>query len=172
MEENKKPDIFDRIMSWGFLKKFEPFYKEHKEVLMYLFFGGCTSVVSIIAFAIGQSIFRGLPSAELAGMALHLDIIAANVFSWICAVTFAYVTNRTWVFTDKAYGAAGIAKECTAFFAGRLFTLIVETVLLELAISKLGMNEMAAKIIVQIVTIVLNYIISKLLIFRKREQTA
>ena len=162
----KKKDIFDRIMSWRLLKPFEPFYAAHKEVLLYLFFGGVTTVVSVVTFALGRMMFKGLPEASVFGIGFQTDIVAANVFSWICAVTLAYITNRIWVFETNACGAAGIAKECAAFFAGRLFTLIVETVLLELSISKLGMNDVAAKIIVQIVTIVLNYIISKLLIFK------
>lgn len=171
MEDNNKPDIFDRIMSWGFLKKLEPFYKAHKEVLMYLFFGGCTTVVSIITFAIGRKMF-GSHDVDMAGLAFDAGLIAANVFSWICAVTFAYITNRIWVFSDKAHDTPGIVKECAAFFAGRLFTLVLETILLELAISKIGMNDMVAKVIVQIVTIVLNYVISKLFVFKKQKPAA
>ena len=152
-------------MSWGFLKRFEPFYAAHKEVLLYLFFGGVTTVVSVVTFALGRVMFAGLPAVSPFGLTFETDIVAANVFSWICAVTIAYV-NRIWVFETSAVGFSAIAKECAAFFAGRLFTLIVETVLLELSISKLCMNDVAAKILVQIVTIVLNYIISKLLIFK------
>lgn len=165
MEEKK--DIFDRIMAWGFLKRFEPFYKAHKEVLMYLFFGGLTTVVSVIFFAIPIKLLS-IGTQDIAGMKLDMDVITANVISWICAVTFAYVTNRTWVFEDKSYGAAGIARECAAFFAGRLFTLIVETLLLNLCCTLIGMNEIVAKIIVSVVTIVLNYIISKLWVFRSK----
>lgn len=168
MEETKKPDIFDKIMSWGFLKIFEPFYKAHKEVLLYLFFGGCTTVVSISTYAIGRKMF-GTHNAEIAGLSFDSGLIAANVFSWVCAVIFAYITNRIWVFSEKAHGAAGVAKECSAFFAGRLFTLILETVLLEISVSRLGMNDIIAKIIVQVIVIVLNYVISKLFVFRKKE---
>lgn len=167
MEEKK--DIFDRIMSRGFLKRFEPFYKAHKEVLLYLFFGGLTTVVSVIFFAIPVRTLH-LGSGKLFGLALDYDVIAANVISWICAVTFAYVTNRIWVFENNAHGFSGVAKECAAFFAGRLFTLIVETILLNLCTTALHMNEIAAKIIVSVVTIVLNYIISKLLVFRVKDQ--
>ncbi|SDA14453.1 Putative flippase GtrA (transmembrane translocase of bactoprenol-linked glucose) [Ruminococcus sp. YE71] len=168
MEENKHPDIFDRIMSVGFLKRFEPFYKAHKEVLMYLFFGGCTTVVSVAAFALGTKMF-GTHSAHFAGLSFDAGVVAANVFSWVCAVTFAYITNRIWVFEDKAHGTGAVAKECAAFFAGRLFTLVVETVLLEVSISKFGMKDVIAKIIVSVVTIVLNYVISKLFVFKSRQ---
>ena len=163
---NNKPDIFDRIMSKGFLKKFEPFYKAHKEVLMYLFFGGLTTLVSIVTFAIGTKMF-GSHESTIFGLSFDSGLAAANVFSWICAVTFAYVTNRTWVFEDKAHGTGGVVKECAAFFAGRVFTLLVETLLLELFVSLLSMNSLLAKIIVSVVTVILNYVVSKLFVFRK-----
>ena len=120
--EKEKKDIFDRMMGWGFLKTFEPFYKAHKEVLLYLFFGGLTTVVSVIFFAIPMN------------------------------------------------GAKPVAKECAAFFAGRLFTLVVETLLLNVMTTTLKMQEIIAKIIVSIVTIILNYIISKLFVFKKEKE--
>ena len=164
---DEKKDIFDRIMSWGFLRRFEPFYKAHKEVLLYLLFGGLTTLVGIIFFAIPVRLLRP-SSGEILDARLDYRAIEANVISWICAVTFAYVTNRAWVFADKAYGAAGVAKECAAFFAGRLFTLIVETLLLNLCIAAIGMGELIAKILVSVVTVILNYVISKLIVVRKQ----
>ena len=168
-ENEKKPDIFDKIMSKGFLKIFEPFYKAHKEVLMYLFFGGLTTLVSIVTFKLTADACEGMKPAVIFGLTFETDIVIANVVSWVCAVTFAYITNRIWVFEDKAYGAKGVAKECTAFFAGRVFTLVVETVLLELAVELMNMNKLLAKIIVSVVTVILNYVISKLFVFREKQ---
>lgn len=167
--ENEKKDIFDKIMGWGFLKRFEPFYKAHKEVLLYLFFGGLTTVVSVIFFAIPMNMLD-IGKGKLFGITIDYDVTISNIISWICAVTFAYLTNRKWVFEDKAHGSGAVAKECAAFFAGRLFTLVVETALLNVCTNTLKMQEIIAKIIVSVVTIVLNYIISKLLVFRKKEQ--
>ena len=166
--EKEKKDIFDRMMGWGFLKTFEPFYKAHKEVLLYLFFGGLTTVVSVIFFAIPMNMLD-LGEGKLLGFTIDYDVTISNVISWICAVTFAYVTNRTWVFEDKAHGAKPVAVECAAFFAGRLFTLVVETLLLNVMTTTLKMQEIIAKIIVSIVTIILNYIISKLFVFKKEK---
>ena len=167
--ENKKKDIFDKIMGWGFLKKFEPFYKAHKEVLLYLFFGGLTTVVSVIFFALPMNILH-IGKGKLFGFTIDYDVTIANIISWICAVTFAYVTNRTWVFEDKAHGTGAVVRECAAFFAGRLFTLVVETLLLNVMTNTFKMQEIIAKIIVSVVTIVLNYFISKLLVFRKEKK--
>ena len=167
--EKEKKDIFDRMMGWGFLKTFEPFYKAHKEVLLYLLFGGLTTVVSVIFFAIPMNMLD-LGEGKLLGFTIDYDVTISNVISWICAVTFAYATNRTWVFEDKAHGAKPVALECAAFFAGRLFTLVVETLLLNVMTTTLKMQEIIAKIIVSIVTIILNYIISKLFIFKKEKE--
>lgn len=166
--EKEKKDIFDRMMGWGFLKTFEPFYKAHKEVLLYLLFGGLTTVVSVIFFAIPMNMLD-LGEGKLLGFTIDYDVTISNVISWVCAVTFAYVTNRTWVFEDKAHGAKPVAVECAAFFAGRLFTLVVETLLLNVMTTTLKMQEIIAKIIVSIVTIILNYIISKLFVFKKEK---
>lgn len=167
MEQEKKKDIFDRIMSCAPLRRFEPFYSAHKEVLLYLLFGGLTTVVSVIFFALPMAVLN-LGKTKILGLSVDLDVTVANIISWICAVTFAYVTNRAWVFENKAHGSGAVARECTAFFAGRLFTLVVETALLNLCVSALSMNDLVAKIIVSVVTIILNYVISKLIVFRKK----
>ena len=77
----KDKDIFDRIMEWKILSIFNPFYKKYKEVLLYLFFGGLTTVISIGSYAFFD-------------ISMHMDPMIANIFSWIIAVLFAYVTNR------------------------------------------------------------------------------
>lgn len=168
MANTEKRDIFDRIMAWGIFKPLEPFYKKNKEVLLYLFFGACTTLVGIIFYALPKRVMH-FGMTELAGMALDMDVIAANIVSWICAVTFAYITNRIWVFENNAHGAGAIAAECASFFAGRLLTLVIETILLNICTTAVGMNDLLAKVLVSIVTIILNYIISKLFVFKKKE---
>ena len=152
--ENKK-DIFDKIMELPLINIFNPFYKKYKEQLLYLFFGFCTFMVSLIIFTIGCYNF-------------NLEEITSNNISWVIAVLFAYVTNRTWVFTDKAHNFKGVLKEIFAFFAGRFFTLLVENGIIYVFITMLGFNRIVIKIIGQIVIIILNYIISKWLIFKKQ----
>ena len=166
-EQTKKPDIFDRIMSAKIFRPIQPFYKKYKEILMYLFFGACTTIVGIIFFALPIKVLN-LPDFKILGITIDADVQVSNVISWICAVTFAYVTNRTWVFEDKAYGARKIAAECAAFFAGRLVTLIIENILLQLSVETLGWNDILAKCVVSVVTIILNYVISKIFVFKKK----
>lgn len=86
---NKKKDIFDKIMSLKGIKLFYPFYEKHKEMLLYLFFGGLSFVVSVISYAYFY-------------YAVEWNELIANFFSWVLAVLFAYVTNKIWVFDAPA----------------------------------------------------------------------
>lgn len=151
-----RPDIFDRIMSLRPLEPLRPFYEKYKEPLLYLFFGGLTFLLSIFLF-------------WLLAHPLGLDPLIANAVSWILCVAFAYVTNRTWVFKNKARGAAPVAREAASFAAGRLVTLGLEELILWLGIRVLGMNDLAVKIVGQVIVIVGNYVISKFFVFRKAE---
>ena len=150
----KKPDIFDRIMQLPLLRRLNPLYKKHKSVLLYSFFGGLTTLVSIGSFILANTV---------------LDHHIANLISWICAVTFAYVTNRIWVFDSQAKGAA-IFREVLTFFGGRLFSLGVEEVILLVCVDWLQLNSTVIKLVAQIVVLLLNFFISKFLVFRKRSE--
>ena len=147
----KQEDIFDRIMALPLLSKFAPFYKKHKSVLLYLLFGGLTTIVSIGTYA------------------LFLPVVSpliANIFSWVAAVTFAYVTNRTWVFASKEKGLA-IIQEAFAFYGGRVFTLGLEEVVLYVFITLLFFPPLTVKVFAQVIVLILNYVISKLFVFKK-----
>lgn len=151
----EKKDIFDRLMGLPGLNLFEDFYKKHKEVLLYLFFGGLTTVVSIASYS-------------YCDVALGMNPLIANVISWILAVLFAYVTNKIWVFDAQNNTFGDLAREIASFFLGRLFTLLVEEAILFMGITMLGLNSIAVKVVAQFIIVVLNYIISKLLVFRAR----
>ena len=151
----EKPDLFDRIMSCRLLRPLQPFYRKYKEPLLYLFFGGLTTLLSIFLY-------------WLFAHPLELDPLIANVISWILCVAFAYLTNRTWVFADKAQDPGGILREAASFTAGRLATLGLEELILWLGISVLSISDIVVKVIAQVIVILGNYLISKLLVFRKR----
>lgn len=151
----EKQDIFDRIMGFRCFDFIRPFYEKHKEVLLYLFFGGLTFVVSIGSFVLFERMMR-------------MPALIANLFSWIMAVTFAYITNRIWVFADVAHKVSGVIREVIAFFAGRAATLLLEEAILYIGITLLGADSIAVKTVGQIVVIVSNYFISKIIVFRRR----
>ena len=96
-----------------------------------------------------------------------MNELVANVFSWVIAVLFAYITNRTWVFEQVSPDTAGIVRELGKFLSGRIATLVVEEGILLVFITWLGFDSMVIKVAGQIVVIALNYVISKLFVFRE-----
>lgn len=125
---------------------------KNKEVLLYLVFGGLTFIVSMATYAFFN-------------ITMNMSELIANVFSWILAVTFAYVTNRKWVFESNTSGLAAFVKEISSFFGGRVATLVIEEIILFVFITWLGFNSLIIKAVAQVVVIVLNYVISKLFVF-------
>ena len=131
--------------------------KKYEEIIRYLIVGVLTTVVSLI-------IYYGLTLTILNPLnAIELQI--ANVISWIGAVLFAYFTNRKYVFqkNDKS-----TLKEFLSFTISRVGTLLVDMILMYLLVSVIKFNDKIAKLFVQFVVIVLNYILSKFFVFNKR----
>jgi putative flippase GtrA len=158
-DTNKKKDIFDKIMSLPVLNIFEPFYKKYKEALLYLFFGGLTFFLSIFLYWFMSTV-------------MHLDALVNNTIDWIICVAFQFFTNRTWVFDGKVENGKDFLKQAGSFTAGRLFTLVVENLLIYIFFKRMGFPEMGVKLVATFVVIVLNYIISKLIVFKKPEAKA
>jgi len=150
----EKKDIFDKLMSLPVLRCFEGFYKKHKAVLLYLFFGGLTTLISIGSFVLAEQV---------------MDALLANVISWVAAVSFAYVTNRIWVFSSTAVGAKAVIREVLAFFGGRLLTLGFEELVLLLLIHFAHWDSTLVKLLAQLGVLVLNFVISKWMVFRKKK---
>jgi len=124
-----------------------------KEGIRYLFFGGCTTVLSTVVFWLCLKI--GIP------------YLAAQIVSWIAAVLFAFFTNKAWVFRSTDWDAKVLLRELGSFVASRLFTLALGTGVLYACVEWLHLHEMAGKVISQAVEIAANYVLSKLLVFAK-----
>ena len=154
-----KPDLFDRLMALPGLRLTQPFYRKHKEVLLYLFFGGLTTLVSIAVFALCYN-------------ALGINELISNVISWVLAVLFAFFTNRVWVFSARTEGRLDFLRQMASFFGGRLATLGVEELILLIFVTWLRLPALPVKIAAQVVVIVLNYIISKCFVFRKKKENS
>lgn len=152
----KKPDVFDRIMSLEIFKWANPFYVKYKEMLLYLLFGGLTTVLSIGIFA-------------LLNVVLDINEHISNVISWIFAVMFAFFTNRIWVFSAPTKDAGDFMTQMFRFYGGRLATLGVEELIIFIFITKLHFNSMLIKIVAQVVIVILNYIISKCFVFKGKK---
>lgn len=148
-----REDIFDKIMRMPPLKKIEPFYKKHKEVLLYLFFGGVVTVVSIVSYQLACAVFG-------------IDALISNVISWILAVLTAYITSRIWVFRSTADTRGAVIKEIINFFGGRAATLAIEELIILVFVTWLQFNSLAVKLAAQVIVVLLNYVFSKLWIFK------
>jgi len=137
------------------MKQLWNLYKKYEDVILYLFFGGCTFLVSMVSYYI---------FAETLGM----NYMVANIISWILAVLFAYITNRIFVFKSKVKGAMAILKELWMFVACRISTGVMEVIIMFVGVSLMHANDLIVKGIAQVLVILSNYVLSKLIIFRKK----
>ena len=133
-------------------KLLQLFYK-YKEVLLYLFFGVLTTIVSFVSFYISIEI-------------LEIHYLISNVISWIFAVGFAYVTNRIWVFESKTKEIKTILKEIFTFVNCRLLSGIIDMITMFILVDIFIIDNMYAKIFTQVIVVILNYIFSKLIVFK------
>lgn len=127
-------------------------YSKYREVLLYLFFGGCTTLVNIISFTLLRQI--------------HLDIFVSNIIAWVLSVLFAFITNRIFVFESKSKGSKALL-ECVSFFGCRILSFLFDMGIIYLMIDVLSCNELLSKIVSNIFVIIINYVFSKILIFKK-----
>ena len=152
------------------MAKIKELFKKHKEIIMYLIFGVLTTVVSWGSYALfeivlGTVIFNNIVLSAI-----------ANILSWIVAVLFAYITNKLWVFESKSFKKDVVLKEFAAFVGSRLLSGVVEwagvplLMLVGLNQAIFGIEGMLAKVIISVVVVILNYILSKLLVFKKKKE--
>lgn len=128
---------------------------KNNEGIKYLFFGFLSFLVSMITYYLSRLLF---------------DYVISNIISWVVAVIFAYVTNKIWVFESKTNSFKALLKEFAKFVVSRIFTLILETLVLYLMVDLMHINDIIVKLIAQIIVILTNYVLSKLIIFKKRKQ--
>lgn len=153
MSANSK-DIFDKIMTLPLLKLLNPFFQKRKSVILYIFFGALTTGVSIGLFQFCNNV-------------LNINELISNIFSWIGAVSFAYITNRIWVFNSMVDGK-DILNEIIVFYGGRLTTLFIEESLLLVFVTILNFNGLIIKTTAQVIVLISNYFISKIFVFKKK----
>lgn len=130
--------------------------KKYQDIIAYLFFGVCTTIVNIVAY-------------WLAAYPMNLGTLPSSILAWVAAVLFAYVTNRKWVFHSQAVTRQEITREMVSFFGCRLATGVVDWVMMFVCVDLLHINDMLMKILTNVVVVVLNYVASKLIIFAKKK---
>ena len=98
---------------------------------------------------------------------LGLGVMAGTWTAWVIAVAFAYVVNKVFVFHTHCGSAAALVKEAAGFAAMRLASLGMETVIMFVTVELLGLNDLVMKLLTNFLVIILNYVFSKLFIFKK-----
>lgn len=133
-------------------------FSKYREIISYLVVGICTTIVSLAVYYFFVLTFLDPNNA------VQLQI--ANIISWVCAVLFAYVTNRRFVFQSKS---DQIFKEFTSFVGSRVATLLMDMAIMFLSVTICHMNDKIAKLIVQVVVTIGNYVFAKLWVFAKKD---
>ena len=168
--------------------KLKELYSKYEEIIKYLFFGVLTTLVGWAVYfsvlLVGKGVL-GLPAEDTSSAKYLLIYTVAQVIQWVAAVLFAFFTNRKWVFTD-ADRDKPIYKQLPVFAGGRVLTFFLDYLITyfgALALSALlpmlnsltllgrewNLNEIAAKLVAAVVVIIVNYILSKLLVFTKKQ---
>lgn len=130
-------------------------FEKYKALILYGIFGVTTTIINVVSYAL--LLFIGI------------NVQIAVVVSWLLAAIVAYFTNRVWVFNSGAVTKLELLREFISFMLARLATLVVEMVIIWFGVQLLNQDPIVWKIIDNIVVIILNYIISKLIVFKIRK---
>ena len=141
------------------MKKCMELYKQYKEIINYLIVGVLTTVVSLGAYYACVLTFLDPENA--------IQLQVANIISWVAAVTFAYFTNRKFVFESKN---PDMLKEASAFVGARVATLLMDMLCMFIMVTCMGWSDKIAKLVVQVIVTVANYVFSKIFVFRKKDK--
>lgn len=156
------------------IKQIKRYLEKYLEIILYLFWGGLTTVVNWGSYSLCILLlnkYNGL-YFSIAEVKFSGTIVIANLISWVCAVLFAFITNKLWVFNSKSWNAKIAFPEFVKFVSTRLITggmeMIAVPLLVALGVDQVlfGIDGGVAKVIVSIIVVLLNYISSKLFIFK------
>lgn len=158
-------------------------WEKYKEIVLYIIFGVLTTLVNWITYAltepplstalVGDKVLVSTAYFTLTNETLA--IFLANVIAWVAGVLFAFVTNKIWVFESKSWKVSVALKEFWLFVAARLITGVLEwfgvplLVAIGLSAALFGVEGFVAKILVSVIVVILNYVFSKLIIFKKKK---
>ena len=137
------------------MDKIRSLITKYWDILTYLVFGVLTTVVNYIVY---------LPVYNILGLSAALS----NAIAWVVAVAFAYLTNKPFVFKSHDWSRQTVIPELTKFVSCRVASGAMETVILLLTVDILGWNGNIWKLVTQVMVVVLNYVFSKLIVFRKK----
>lgn len=129
---------------------------KYKEMILYLIFGGLTTLINIIAYAVFAR-------------AMRMDTMVANGLALALSIIFAYVTNKLFVFESKTGSFKAVLQEFISFIVCRIATGALDMLIMYVSVDVLGLFDLLMKVLSNIIVIVLNFVFSKLIIFKKKE---
>lgn len=132
------------------------FFKKYKEIILYLIVGGLTTLINVVSYWIFAH-------------PVLLNTVISTVLAWFVSVLFAFFANKIVVFESKSYEKRIFIKEMLLFFVSRVATGALDVAIMYIFVDLLLFNDLVMKIISNIVIIILNYIISKFLVFGKKK---
>ena len=130
---------------------------KYKALISYAFFGVCTTLINWLVYFLFYRI-------------LQVSNVPSTIIAWGIAVAFAFVTNKLLVFNSKSFSSKTLLYESLTFVAARLATGVLDVLIMYIAVDVLTGNAMVWKLLSNIIVIVLNYILSKLMVFRKPKE--
>lgn len=136
------------------MQKIRELAVKYRSIILYIVFGLMTTLVNMAAYWLCFDVFgiRNVPS---------------TVIAWILAVSFAFISNKIWVFDSRSFDGKTLRREIPAFYGARLLTGLLDVGIMYAAVDMMHWNAIVWKLISNIIVIILNYIASKLVIFRK-----
>ncbi len=150
MNESKFFRVYKRLIP----QRFRPLVLRYQEAINYVIFGGLTTVVNLVIYY---------------PLKLVIDYLIANVVAWVGSVIFAFFVNKAFVFEDSRWDPKALLFQGTTFASARLLSLAMEELILIVFVSGLGMSENIMKLLAQIIVIIVNFVASKFIIFRKKQ---
>lgn len=152
---SKLHDFRKHALEATMLQKILKLIKKHYDILSYLFFGVLTTVVNYAVY---------LPCYNL----FHLSASLSNVIAWVVAVAFAYLTNKPFVFKSNDWSWKTVGPELVKFVGCRIGSGLVETAIIFVTVDLLRWNGNIWKLVTSVLVVILNYVASKVLVFRKK----
>ncbi len=132
-------------------------YRKYEEIINYLIVGVLTTLISVLSYALFAKVF-------------HIHYMVSNIISWILSVLFAYITNKKYVFKSTVIEKKAVLKEMIDFFKYRILSFLIDVSLMYMFVSLLKVDDMISKVLVQILIIILNYVFSKIFVFKESQK--
>ncbi len=178
----KKFDIKELTKSLKTKEGRREFVKNHKEIILYFVFGIGTTIISMVSYYLIRVIFPNAESVPpwlswifniTSAFGIESNTALPVIISWFLSVTFAFLTNRVYVFNSQVKTFGGFMFEALKLYASRIATLFVDLLIMFLLVDLTGIHnvlyEFAAKVFSNVVVLIINYILSKMFVFRKKK---